>query len=301
MRRRNNRKPAKPFKKKEMEIRSSKKWGNSVDEAVNAALADLGVERDDVDVVVLEEPSRGFLGIGSKMALVEVIVKTDSSETTHSRDVKIDDFNVQSKEEESFFGKFGKTGQKREEKDIIKEQPRENRKAKPARDVAEKKYDPIGQGRPADLVEVDQHVAGTFVKSVTDKMGLDLSIKVFKNDDSLYIDITGEDAGSVIGKRGQTLDALQYLTSLVANKEEERYVRVVLDIENYRSKREKTLESLAFRLADKVDRTGKSVRLEPMNPYERKIIHSVLQQHEGVLTGSEGEEPYRRVVIRKKK
>ncbi|MBQ3123142.1 MAG: KH domain-containing protein, partial [Firmicutes bacterium] len=119
-----------------------------------------------------------------------------------------------------------------------------------------------------------------------------------KNDDCIYIDIDGKDAGTIIGKRGQTLDAVQYLTSLVANKEEgKKYTRVVVDAENYRAKRERTLEQLAYRLADKVTRTRKSIKLEPMNPYERKVIHATLQSNPHVTTRSEGEEPYRRVII----
>ena len=128
-------------------------------------------------------------------------------------------------------------------------------------------------------------------------MGLDVNIKVFANGESVYIDIDGKDSGTVIGKRGQTLDAIQYLTSLVVNKGREGYTRVVIDAEGYRKKREQTLEKLAHRLADKVSRQGRSVRLEPMNPYERKVIHTALQDRAGVTTRSEGEEPYRRVVI----
>ena len=107
----------------------------------------------------------------------------------------------------------------------------------------------------------------------------------------------GKDSGTIIGKRGQTLDAIQYLTSLVVNKDNEKYQRVVVDAENYREKRERTLEQLANRLADKVIKSRKSVRLEPMNPYERKVIHSTLQSNPKVITRSEGEEPYRRVII----
>ena len=128
-------------------------------------------------------------------------------------------------------------------------------------------------------------------------MGLKLSFKAYENDSNVYVDIEGKDAGTIIGKRGQTLDAIQYLTSLVVNKKKEGYVRVVLDAENYRAKREKTLEQLANRLADKVVKTRKNVRLEPMNPYERMVIHATLQKNSKVTTRSEGEEPYRRVVI----
>ena len=111
----------------------------------------------------------------------------------------------------------------------------------------------------------------------------------------------GKDSGTIIGKRGQTLDAIQYLTSLVVNKDSEKYIKVVIDAENYRAKRQKTLEQLANRLAAKVVKTKKYVRLEPMNPHERKIIHATLQKNPNIITRSEGEEPYRRVIIELKK
>ncbi|MDO5441809.1 MAG: RNA-binding cell elongation regulator Jag/EloR, partial [Bacillota bacterium] len=136
-----------------------------------------------------------------------------------------------------------------------------------------------------------------FLTDVIKEMGIDVSVKTFTNDKMVYIDVDGPDSGTVIGKRGSTLDALQYLTSLVVNKGESGYTRVVINAEGYREKREKTLEKLANRLADKAVRTGKSVRLEPMNPYERKVIHTVLQARPEVRTRSEGEEPYRKVVI----
>ena len=132
-------------------------------------------------------------------------------------------------------------------------------------------------------------------------MGIEVSVSVSVNKDSVYVDVEGKDTGTVIGKRGQTLDALQYLTSLVVNKSDSEHTRVILDAENYREKREATLENLAFRLAEKVLRTGKSARLEPMNPYERKVIHTALHSVNGITTRSEGDEPYRRVVIELKK
>ena len=132
-------------------------------------------------------------------------------------------------------------------------------------------------------------------------MGLDLSIRAMAGDDMVYLEMDGKDSGTVIGKRGQTLDSIQYLTSLVVNKNSEKYIKVVVDAENYRAKRQKTLEQLANRLAAKVIKTKKYVRLEPMNPYERKVIHATLQQNRNITTRSEGEEPYRRVVIEYKK
>jgi len=147
-------------------------------------------------------------------------------------------------------------------------------------------------------VQVEDHAAITFLNEVAEKMGLTLNIKAMVNEECVYVDIDGKDSGTIIGKRGQTLDAIQYLTSLVVNKgDNKKYVRVVVDAENYRAKREKTLRQLAERLANKVVRTRKSVRLEPMNPYERKVIHATLQSNPNVTTRSEGEEPYRRVII----
>jgi spoIIIJ-associated protein len=128
-------------------------------------------------------------------------------------------------------------------------------------------------------------------------MGLELAVTGESNDETLYFSIEGKDSGTIIGKRGQTLDAIQYLTSLVVNKEKEKYTRVIVDAENYRVKRERTLEQLADRLAGKVVKTRRPVRLEPMNPYERMVIHATLQDHPRVKTRSEGEEPYRRVII----
>ena len=130
---------------------------------------------------------------------------------------------------------------------------------------------------------------------------MDLTFKCMANEENVYIDIEGDEAGNIIGKRGQTLDAIQYLTSLVVNKDSSKYIRVVLDSENYRAKREKTLQQLADRLAGKVVRTKRSVRLEPMNPYERMVIHAALQSNNKVITRSEGEEPYRRLIIELKK
>jgi spoIIIJ-associated protein len=128
-------------------------------------------------------------------------------------------------------------------------------------------------------------------------MGIEASLKAVLNENGLYIEISGDNMGQIIGYRGETLDAMQYLTSLVANKGKEDYLRVTLDTENYRAKREQTLIRLGKRLADKALKSGRRVSLEPMNPYERRIIHSSLQDIKGVTTVSEGEEPNRRVVI----
>ena len=144
--------------------------------------------------------------------------------------------------------------------------------------------------------------AKTFLRDVLNSMGIKAEIKVKEEDNVLKINLVGPDMGIIIGYRGETLDSLQYLVSLVVNKDQEtEYKRVVLDTENYRAKREETLRRLASKTAFKVRKTGKSFRLEPMNPYERRIIHSALQNDQFVETFSEGEEPYRRVVVNLKK
>ena len=243
-------------------MKYAEKWGDSIDAAVKLALADLGLTEDQVTVTVLEEPSKGFFGIGSKLAKVRVEEKVVASE---KKEIPV------------------KKEVKKEAKKEVKEEVNVERE--------------LLNERPANLVEAPNHVAQTFLTDVIKEMGIDVSVKTFTNDKMVYIDVDGPDSGTVIGKRGSTLDALQYLTSLVVNKGESGYTRVVINAEGYREKREKTLEKLANRLADKAVRTGKSVRLEPMNPYERKVIHTVLQARPEVRTRSEGEEPYRKVVI----
>lgn len=256
----------------------SEKWGTDVEEAVKLALIDLKLTRDEVEVIVLEEPSKGFFGIGSKLAKVRVQPK--KVEKAPEPEVKPEEPELVVKEEKK--PEYKKPDKKKSDR---KKKEKHTRK-------------PIIPREPEEnLTEVDDHEALTFLKETTEKMGLSLDISAKTGENSVYIDIQGRDSGTVIGKRGQTLDAIQYLTSLVVNKEKDKYVRVVVDAENYRSKREKTLEQLANRLAEKVVRTKKSVRLEPMNPYERKVIHATLQSNPNVTTKSEGEEPYRRVII----
>lgn len=140
-------------------------------------------------------------------------------------------------------------------------------------------------------------LAEDFLKGMFDKMDLVVDIFVRDERDLLSIELSGDNMGLVIGYRGETLDAIQYLVSLAINKEGERYKKVLIDTEGYRKKREETLKRLARRLANKVEKTKKRIVLEPMNPYERRIIHSTLQYNSNVITYSEGEDPYRRIVI----
>ncbi len=196
------------------------KSGKSVEEALRLALIELEATREQVEYEVLEEGSKGFLGIGAKETRIRVSKK----------DSVIDSARV-------------------------------------------------------------------FLNSILKEMNIEADLEIEQHDDVLNVNMNGEDMAILIGKRGQTLDSLQYLVSLVVNKNKDEYLRVVLDTENYRAKRKETLESLAEKLAAKVKKSRKNVILEPMNPYERRIIHSALQNNPNVSTKSEGDEPYRKVVI----
>jgi spoIIIJ-associated protein len=147
------------------------------------------------------------------------------------------------------------------------------------------------------LKESISDIAASFLMDIFEKMDIDTEIDTSEDNELLQLTVTGKDCGSLIGRRGETLDALQYLTSLVVNRNRDKYKRVTLDIENYREKREQALIRLAEKLADKVIRNKHSITLEPMNPYERKVIHSTLQENRYVKTYSIGEEPGRKVVI----
>ena len=266
----------------------SEKWGKDVEEATRLALIDLELTEDQVNVIVLEEPTKGFFGIGSKLAKVRVEMKPEIKNGQEKE--KIQKYETSNKPERSQKKEFEKKPERKERKEKRPDRQKQ---------VGELPFD-TGfsiREKPADLEELNGHIAESFLKDITEKMGLNLQIRIKGNDSCIYVDMDGKDSGTIIGKRGQTLDAIQYLTSLVVNKDKDKYLRVVVDAENYREKREKTLEQLANRLADKVIRSHKSVRLEPMNPYERKVIHATLQSNPKVITRSEGEEPYRRVII----
>ena len=286
----------------------SEKWGKDVDEAIRLALIDLRLTEDQVNVIVLEEPTKGFLGLGAKLAKVRVEKKPEMSKAEEKKEEKIQKYEPSYKPEKPQKQEFEKRPENRENRE--NKENKENREFRENRDNNKRVDRPRQTGetppsegtfsvreKPADLVILNDHASETFLKEITQKMGLNLTVKVQGNDSCIYVEMDGRDSGTIIGKRGQTLDAIQYLTSLVVNKDREKYMRVVVDAENYREKRERTLEQLANRLADKVIKSRKSVRLEPMNPYERKVIHATLQANPKVSTRSEGEEPYRRVII----
>ena len=248
----------------------------TVDDAITEALIQLGVTSDKLDYEVIEKGSTGFLGIGMKQAVIKARKKEEPKEEPVAEEVK----EEPKKEHKKEF--------KKEKAEEIKEEKAEVKEPE--------------QKKESELAKVNDETVAACVKFVSDvlnAMGMKDAKVTSKIDEegALSIDVEGSNMGILIGKRGQTLDSLQYLTNRVANKMQEGYVRVKLDTEDYRRRRKETLENLAKNIASKVKRTRRAVSLEPMNPYERRIIHSALQADPAVSTHSEGEEPYRRVVV----
>ena len=275
-------------------------------EAITKACLELGTSSDQLDIQVISEGSSGFFGIGSKPAVIKVRKKVKEEE--------FDILKELAKEEKKEKKAPVKEEKKEPKKEIKKEtkpvkEPKkgtvtktqtENKEEKPVAKEAQPKPEPRKPVvRTEEQVQQMKQDAEKFLTGVFGAMELpvEITMNYDKTADCLEIDFAGEDMGILIGKRGQTLDSLQYLTSLVVNKEQQDYVRVKVDTENYRSRRKDTLENLAKNIAFKVRKTRKPVVLEPMNPYERRIIHSALQGNKYVETYSEGNEPYRHVVV----
>ena len=206
-------------------MKETVKKGKTVDDAVEAALAELGVGKDDVEITVLTEGNKGLFGLGSKEAEVKVTVIEKSSE----------------------------------------------------------------------------EIARDFLNTVLEGIGLEASVDISTDEERMNIEISGESMGVIIGRRGETLSALQYLTSLVVNRKTEGYTKISIDTENYKKKREESLIKLANKTAEKVIKYRRNIPLDPMNPYERRIVHSSLQGNDKISTFSTGDEPMRRVVVALKK
>ena len=259
------------------------------------ALVELGVTSDQLDYIVIEKGSAGFLGIGMKQAVIkarrkqEVPVETAEPEAAAEEPVKEESVKEEPAKEEKRDNRKKKNKKSSHHKDH-KEQD-EHRETAPVKEKKEVELAPVE--------EVTMETCRKFVQDVLEAMHMeDVQVTASVDEEgALAINMDGKDMGILIGKRGQTLDSLQYLTNRVANKMQSGYVRVKLDTEDYRRRRKETLENLARNIASKVKRTRRTVALEPMNPYERRIIHSALQADPAVTTHSEGEEPYRRVVV----
>ena len=270
----------------------------TLDDAITNAQAELGVTSDQLEYEVIEKGSAGFLGIGMKQAVIKARKKVQEPEVeevvvTAEPTVKEEKREKHVKhDKKEKHAKYDKK-EKREKQHVKKEKPVVKEEVKEVKEVEIKEV---------ELAKVEQITIETCEKFVLDVLNaMDMGdVKVTSEIDeegALSINMEGNNMGILIGKRGQTLDSLQYLTNRVANKMQDGYVRVKLDTEDYRRRRKETLETLAKNIASKVKRTRRTVSLEPMNPYERRIIHSALQADPNVSTHSEGEEPYRRVVV----
>ena len=273
----------------------------TVDDAITEALIQLGVTSDMLEYDVIEKGSSGFLGIGSKQAVIRAWKKKTVEKEDELEELKEEIQEVIS--EEKGEEKAVKPEMKSEVKEKKPRREKKERKEKREKEAAEvkevKETKPVQESKK--LAKVQDETIAACEKFLTDVLhAMDMEVKISSRIDeegALEIVMDGKNMGILIGKRGQTLDSLQYLTNRVANKTQDGYVRVKLDTEDYRRRRKETLENLAKNIAYKVKRTKKPVALEPMNPYERRIIHSALQADRYVTTHSEGEEPYRRVVV----
>ena len=296
----------------------------TVKDAILEASLKLETFRDNIEYEVIEEGSTGFLGFGSKKAVikarkkvaVEDILKEEVKEEKPARKEK-KEFKKEKKEfketkkefkkERKEFHKEKKAEEKLVKEEAVKEEPVQAAEEIPV--VTEEAVAPVEEAPTetrkerkivpltSEEKEEAKEKAVKFMKDVFASIEMEVEVTASFEDEVLNVEMSGEDMGVLIGKRGQTLDSLQYLTSLVVNKGKSGYVRVKVDTENYRSRRKETLENLAKNIAYKVKRTRRPVFLEPMNPYERRIIHSALQNDPYVTTHSEGEEPYRKVVV----
>ena len=265
----------------------------TVDDAITEALIQLGVTSDRLEYEVIEKGSAGFLGIGMKQAVIEARRKPESKEEKVEEPVVEEPVRVEPKKVEAVQPQKAAAEKKADEPQKAAFEKAVEKEAK----EEVKKETKLVEVQPQTIKAVED-----FLKNTMKAMDMEVELKTeIDQDGALCVDMSGEHMGILIGKRGQTLDSLQYLANRVANKHQEGYVRVKLDTENYRARREETLRHLAKNIAHKVKRNRRPVALEPMNPYERRIIHSALQSDPYVMTHSEGEEPYRKVVITLKK
>lgn len=232
--------------------------GKTVDDAITEACQKLGVTSDRLEYEIIEKGTSGIFGFAAKPALIKARILGENKEEVAVEEVVEEVITIEEVKEE----------------------------------VVTEEVKTVDNNVDVALADPKE-----FLNKVFDAMGLEVDIDVKSSENEMNIELSGKEMGVLIGKRGQTLDSLQYLTSLVVNKGQKEYIRVKVDTENYRERRKETLENLAKNLAYKAKRTKRPVSLEPMNPYERRIIHSSLQNDKYVTTHSEGEEPYRKVVI----
>lgn len=261
-------------------MRTIEATGKTIEDAVRSGLVRLGLMEEEVTIEVLAEPKSGFLGFGSKPAKVRLTEKARKNAPI---------YDIEEEERKAAPPAAPKAAEAAPAEDVTAEVPEE-----PVEEPA------AGEAEPAEETFTAEEAAAkakAFLQDVMRNMGIEVMIEKMIKSDKIILHLHGKNLGILIGKHGQTLDALQYLTNLTTNQGEETRHFIMLDVENYRQRREETLKQLAVRLAGRVKRSGEKVVLEPMNGYERKIIHVALQNEAHVRTESEGQDPYRHVVI----
>lgn len=313
-------------------MRSTVISAKTVEECVNKALDKLQANRNEVNIEVIDEPKQGFLGLfGAKDAVVRVSLKDDVKEKGTDDFVKnilnSDSNSVETEQKEDtkviedkkVVEEVEKTEPTEDDKEEIVEESVETVESEEVTEVEEsvkseedseeeRESEEISEEETESDVTIDRDdelfiTSKNFLKQMIEDMGIDCDIESRTEGNMIKFNIMcseESDIGIIIGKRGETLDSLQYIVNLVTNRNSDTYIRVILDCNQYRSKRERSLQKLARRLADKAVQTGRDIKLEPMNPYERRIIHTYLQNDEKVNTFSQGNEPNRRVIIKRK-
>ncbi|WP_237037029.1 RNA-binding cell elongation regulator Jag/EloR [Mediannikoviicoccus vaginalis] len=280
-------------------MKSTVKVAKTVDEAVELAIKELNCSKEEAVIEVIEEPKSGIFGLfGSKDAMVRVSCEEDISKLLD--EVILDNSSkVENNIKKDTKPERASRKEKEEPVEVSKtEKPVEKPKVETTEEVKDEEIEPV---------EIDEEFKvkiKSFLNSVIQKMGIESNIETFTDDFGIkfnIIPVNENDIGIVIGKRGETLDAIQYIANLVANRNTDRYIRISVDCNGYRDKRINSLKSLARKMANKAIKYNKNMRLEPMNPFERRVIHSSLQSFDGIYTVSEGNEPFRRVVIKIKR
>lgn len=306
-------------------MRSTVVSAKTVEECVNKALDKLQANRNEVNIEVINEAKQGFLGLfGTKDAVVRVSLKDDVKEKGTGDFVK----NILNSDSNSVETEQKEDTKVIEDKKIVEEVKTEPTEAD-NEEIVEESVETVESEEVTEVAEAEEAVKSeeteeeqdnepdvtidrndelfitskNFLKQMIEDMGIDCDIESRTEGNMIKFNIMcseESDIGIIIGKRGETLDSLQYIVNLVTNRNSDTYIRVILDCNQYRSKRERSLQKLARRLADKAVQTGRDIKLEPMNPYERRIIHTYLQNDEKVNTFSQGNEPNRRVIIKRK-
>ena len=316
-------------------MRSIEATGKTVNDAISSGLAQLGVDRSEVEIQVIEMGSPGLFGMFGKRAKVRLTVKEDDP----ALDIEMPVLSLDGGSARKPRGEKRKADKPKAEKieapaapeaeaeadddgEDAADRPARKRRSRNRRRKSGERREAAEAAEtndaaddeetiiPAPVIEHEPFVATaedqlsetaqqarSFLSGLTERMSVPVEIEVMETAEQLRMQMAGENMSLLIGRRGETLDALQYLTSLTVNRSREDYLRISIDTENYRAKREEALRKLAVRMAGRAKKSGKRVALEPMNPYERRILHSALQNDPDVTTHSEGEEPYRRVII----